>query len=161
QNPGPRRQKHHVPPARARSSDRPSERGGVTRLYGLVPNSCRSNGGISTFGAGSMAPGLTPKRTSAIPTRHSPLSEAAWGRGKRIPRLGTPSDAVQFSTCRTCPWRIPAHAAIGVWYRPRQCFCQRYDLKLIALDCGASTGVCPSRPCEFGTAEPWQTLAST
>jgi type I restriction enzyme R subunit len=25
----------------------------------------------------------------------------------------------------TCPWRIPAHAAIGVWYNPRQCACQR------------------------------------
>src|SRR5262245_50078252 len=25
----------------------------------------------------------------------------------------------------TCPWRISAHAAIGVWYRPRQCGCQR------------------------------------
>src|SRR5262247_4048981 len=25
----------------------------------------------------------------------------------------------------TCPWRISAHAAIGVWYSPRQCGCQR------------------------------------
>ena len=25
----------------------------------------------------------------------------------------------------TCSWRIPAHAAIGVWYNPRQCVCQR------------------------------------
>jgi hypothetical protein len=23
------------------------------------------------------------------------------------------------------------HAAIGVWYSPRQCFCQRYEAKLI------------------------------
>ena len=23
------------------------------------------------------------------------------------------------------------HAAIGVWYNPRQCFCQRYEAKLI------------------------------
>jgi arylsulfatase A len=25
-----------------------------------------------------------------------------------------------------CPWRIQNHAAIGVWYSPRQCLCQRY-----------------------------------
>jgi hypothetical protein len=25
----------------------------------------------------------------------------------------------------TCPWRIPADAAIGVWSNPRQCACQR------------------------------------
>jgi len=24
-----------------------------------------------------------------------------------------------------CPWRISAQAAIGVWYSPRQCGCQR------------------------------------
>src|SRR5438270_358606 len=24
-----------------------------------------------------------------------------------------------------CGWRIPIHAAKGVWYKPRQCFCHR------------------------------------
>src|SRR5438552_2884577 len=35
-------------------------------------------------------------------------------------------------------------AAGGVWYRPRQCFCQRYDLKSTPLDAGVSIGVCRS-----------------
>jgi hypothetical protein len=29
------------------------------------------------------------------------------------------------SRCESCSWRIRPHAAIGVWYKPRQCFCQR------------------------------------
>ena len=31
----------------------------------------------------------------------------------------------EFRPTRTCSWRIRPHAAIGVWYKPRQCFCQR------------------------------------
>src|SRR5437867_13404181 len=35
------------------------------------------------------------------------------------------------------------YAAIGVWYNPRQCFCQRYDLKFTPLDSGVWIGVSP------------------
>jgi len=46
----------------------------------------------------------------------------------------------------TDSWRIRTHAAIGVWYRPRQCFCHRYDLKSRLVHANASTGVRPSSP---------------
>jgi hypothetical protein len=42
---------------------------------------------------------------------------------------------------KSCAWRIRAHAAIGVWYRPRQCFCQRYDLKFTPFGSGVGIGV--------------------
>src|SRR5215472_5978563 len=51
-----------------------------------------------------------------------------------------------YFTLETCSWRIRTHAAIGVWYRPRQCFCHRYDLKSRLVHSNASTGVRPSSP---------------
>jgi transposase len=45
----------------------------------------------------------------------------------------------------TCRWRIRVHAAIGVWYNPRQRFCQRYDFKSMPFDSGVSTGVFPPK----------------
>jgi hypothetical protein len=29
------------------------------------------------------------------------------------------------TSLKPCPWRIPAQAAVGVWYNPRQCVCHR------------------------------------
>src|SRR5262249_6908733 len=43
------------------------------------------------------------------------------------------------STLRSGQWRIRAHAAIGVWYRPWQWFCQRYDLKFTPLASGVDS----------------------
>ena len=41
--------------------------------------------------------------------------------------LGTPNRVTDTWSIKplTCAWRIRAHAAVGVWYKPRQCFCQR------------------------------------
>jgi hypothetical protein len=38
------------------------------------------------------------------------------------------------------------HAAIGVWYNPRQCFCQRYEAKLIGDARLPESGRRPSNP---------------
>src|SRR5215831_11451088 len=46
-----------------------------------------------------------------------------------------------------CAWRIHKnHAAIGVWYSPRQCFCQRYEAKLISDPGPPASGRRPSIP---------------
>ena len=33
------------------------------------------------------------------------------------------SPAAQLTIEPTCAWRIRIHAAMGVWYKPRQCAC--------------------------------------
>jgi hypothetical protein len=39
---------------------------------------------------------------------------------------------VSLESVAACPWRIDKIiAAIGVWYNPRQCLCQVYELKSI------------------------------
>src|SRR6516225_2872545 len=38
------------------------------------------------------------------------------------------------------------HTAIGVWYNPRQCFCQRYEAKLIGDPGLPESGRRPSNP---------------
>jgi hypothetical protein len=45
--------------------------------------------------------------------------------GRDILFSGKDTPSLAGSLDSTCPWRIPAHAAIGVWYNPRQCACQR------------------------------------
>jgi len=47
-----------------------------------------------------------------------------------------------------CAWRIRNHAAIGVWYSPRQCRCHRYEWKLAGERPTSKhgSGVSPSRP---------------
>jgi hypothetical protein len=55
--------------------------------------------------------------------------------------LSVISDLVLYAASRCQPdmarsWRIRAHAAIGVWYNPRQCGCQQYDLRLVPQESG-------------------------
>src|SRR5215813_10332700 len=49
----------------------------------------------------------------------TPLSQSV--APQRLSALDEPKS----SQYQTCAWRIRAHAAIGVWYNPRQCVCQR------------------------------------
>jgi len=52
------------------------------------------------------------------------------GTGRELLRLEGHFDRVT-ALAVTCAWRIQNHAAIGVWYKPRQWLCHRYESKPI------------------------------